>query len=421
MFRPFLFLLFFCGVSLSSSQHLSASPADTLRLVPDAQHLSLETGATVGRILVFDQYQKLWQKGKDLQGLQIGLRYHTQASDSCSFAAEYGYPEWGLTLSWGNFSQVTMHKQGSWGQAKEVGYTSHMGQLFSLFGSFSRPLLRSPRWQIGYALEEGLAYNTRPYRRADNVDNELTGSAWLIYFGASLYGSYQINTRWALRGDLAFRHVSNGATQRPNKGANWLAPTLSLHYRLDTPAPFVGQGARPAPFAGYWYATVGGSVGVRTLLEEWLRTQYNTPPDDPEYRSETFRKYLTLNLQADFMRRYARRWASGIGVDFFYLNYVDRLRELDGGASSRFRYSPWSLGIAAKHEAFYGPLSLYVSLGYYLHRQTGSLQAHDETPYYERIGLRYRFPQLRGVSLGIGVKAHRTKADFTEITLSYDL
>lgn len=421
--RIFSFL-FLAGLSLFLPLAVLAVTADTLRLRPDAQHFSLELGGTMGQLLVVDQYQRLWQRGTALHGVHLGLRYHSQESDSCDFATAYGYPEWGLHLSWNDFSGVTMQKQGNWGYATPVDYLSHMGQVYTLYGSFSRPLLRTKRWQLGYGIEEGLAYNTHPYRRADNVDNELTGSSFLLYVGASFYAAFRLDARWTLRGDVSLRHVSNGATYRPNKGANWWTPTVALQYRLS-PSPLgtstsVSRRAHRF-FTPRWYATLGLSVGLRTLLEEWLRTQYDTPSHHPDYRTDRFRTYYTLNLQADFMRRYARKWASGVGIDGFYLPYVSRLRELDGGDRSKWQHSPWSLGVAAKHEAFYGPLSFYLSLGYYLYRHTGSQQPYDETPYYERIGLRYRLTRVPRLSVGLGIKAHRTKADFTELTLAYDL
>lgn len=421
--RLILALLFnFLWVSTLPCRGHSSQRPDTVCLPLHSSRFALEGGGTRGRVLVVDRYQRLWQQGTALHSMQVGVRYRTHPDDSCAFAHDYGYPEWAATLSWVDASKVTMHKHqtNAWGQLVPVPHASQMGQVVAVYGSFSRPLLRTPHWQLGYALEEGLAYNTHPYSSPDNLDNELTGSHLLLYVGASVYAAYRLDARWTLRGDLAFRHVSNGAMNRPNKGANWLAPTLSVQYALDETAPIATPKGTSAPFRPYWYSQIGLSLGTRTLLEEWLRTQYNTPPNHPDYRTSHFRLYPTLNLQADVMRRYARRWASGVGVDVFFLPYVSRLRELDGGAASRWKHSPWSLGVAAKHEAFYGPLSLYLSLGYYLHRHTGSQQEHDETPYYERIGLRYRLPRLQGWSVGVGVKAHRTKADFTELTLAYD-
>jgi hypothetical protein len=48
----------------------------------------------------------------------------------------------------------------------------------------------------------------------------------------------------------------------------------------------------------------------------------------------------------------------------------------------------------------------------------GCVARELEQPYYERIGVHYAFPRLCGLSVGLNVNAHRTKADFTELQLT---
>lgn len=424
---------------------------------------AVEVGMARGMMLVTDQYQRAWTTGRALTSAMVTLRHHTLRDAPTAIAHDYNFPTWGLSLQWVDLSHATMQKQASpwWGQALPVNYPSHGGQLFSLVGSFSRPLQRKTWGEWGYALEEGLAVSTRPYHRENNVDNELIGSPLLFHFGASVYGEVQLAARWKLRVDFAFRHVSNGATSRPNKGANMWLPTLAVQYDLSAnnqqktePAKFLRthkaaaaeQGAGTtlpsSMFVPRWYVRVEGSVGVRTLLEDWLRTQYATAPEEADYRTAHFRKYVVGNGQIDVMRRYARRWALGIGADVFFLPYVHALQkyvpniddavalgaqmpvESGKALSPTPRFSPFSLGLAVKHESFYGRLSSYVHLGYYLFRKTGHLPSSDETPYYERVGLRYHFGKqqteiYRGLTLSVGIKAHKLKADFAEIGIGW--
>ena len=128
---------------------------------------------------------------------------------------------------------------------------------------------------------------------------------------------------------------------------------------------------------------------------------------------------MAYSLQAGVLYRYARRWASGLGLDLFYGTYSDRVAQLDASKGITMRHSPWSLGIAARHEVFYGRLSLRMALGYYLYRHMGSHAKQIEKPYYERIGLHYQIPGCERLSVGFNVNAHLTKADFTELQLSY--
>jgi hypothetical protein len=44
-----------------------------------------------------------------------------------------------------------------------------------------------------------------------------------------------------------------------------------------------------------------------------------------------------------------------------------------------------------------------------------------EKPYYEQIGVHYSFPKWGGLTIGASIQAHRTKADLTEIIVSYPL
>lgn len=432
---------------------LFAQKADTLCAVqqavahPSTNHSridALELGFSRGNVLITDQYQRAWMRGTALTSVQLGVRHRTLRDSANVFAPDYNYPTWGVALQWTNLTRATMQKTASpwWGQLAPVDYASHAGHLFALVGSFSRPLQRRSWGEWGYALEEGLAFNTRPYNKELNADNELTGSPLLFHFGASVYGEVRLSPQWSLRADLAFRHVSNGATHRPNKGANMWQPTLAVQYTLHPDA------ARQSPmkshamvssreeasmksgnsvgFRPYWFAHIEGNVGMRTLLETWLQTQYNTAPSALSYRTDRFHRYFVYNLQTDVMHRYARRWATGVGIDVFTLPYVNQLRQFAPHDGAHRTFSPFSLGVALKHESYYGRLASYVHLGYYLYRETGRLPSSDETRYYERVGLRYRLGRItlgerhHGLTLSVGIKAHKLKADFAEIGIGWD-
>ena len=383
---------------------------------------AVEVAFSTGSVIKADPYERQWLLHTPVKMAHVALRWRTTPHEGDDFARDYGYPEWSLGLMYGDYSDVLMHKSPStaWGMAEEVDYTSDMGRVYTLFAGFSRPLHRSYRLSAGYALDAGLAYGTKPYNKHDNVDNELTGSRPLIYFGASLYASYRLTPRLSLRADLAFRHVSNGALDRPNKGANSISPSIAVQYDLDAVPPERYAPKPPrTPFADkrlYLSAAVG--VGGKALLEEWLLTQFRTAPTEASYRTGHFRIYTAYSMQFDLMYRHSRRWASGIGADLFYGTYSDRVKEIDAGSGSlRRHYSPFSAGIALKHEAFYHNWSMFVSLGVYAYRHMGAAARTEETPYYERVGIRYHLPRLHNLHIGAAVKAHKTKADLTEVII----
>ena len=161
----------------------------------------------------------LGQVGTSLSNVIFSLRHRTLSDSTDIFAHDYHYPTWGLSLQWANLSRATMQKPASsaWGQLQPVDYASHPGHLLALVGSFSRPLQHCTWGEWGYSIEEGVAFNTRPYNKKNNADNELTGSPLLFILEPVFMENYVLSSRFSLRADLAFRHVSNGATYVPTK------------------------------------------------------------------------------------------------------------------------------------------------------------------------------------------------------------
>lgn len=416
MFTPFLRPLLAC-TALFSAVVLMAQE----RTLPpfDAAHMGAGVEVSAGSVLKADQYEKKWMLTRNMQSVGAFVRIHTLPADSSAFAEDFGFPTFSFGLLYGNYSGVRMRKSADpdWGMAVPVDYTSQMGHTFTLFANFERPLWRKNRWSIGYSLGTGLGYATKPYDKDHNVDNETLGSKWNIFFDAGAFATFQVHRHWAVRGAIHFRHLSNGATARPNKGANTIEPALSLLYTPELPTHY----SRPTfkrPHERYFYGNVAVGIGGKTLLDHWLRTQYCTPPTEPNYRTGRFHFYPSYSIQANAMYRYARRWASGLGLDLNYANAAKGIEALDAG--TEFKHSPWSVGIAARHEVFYGQLSMSASIGVYLLRRMGSTAAWEEKPYYERIGLRYHFSKKKGFFVGAEVKAHSTKADFTELLLGWE-
>ena len=297
-----------------------------------------------------------------------------------------------------------------------------MGNAIALYGAFSRPFFRRHRFETDYTLSYGVAYTRTKYDPRNNIDNELIGSRWLIFFGIGFHATYHFARYWGLRAGIEYWHLSNGALNRPNKGANFLGPSVALVYHPYYEQTMQGVATRYNPvFEKKWYGQITLGIGAKTLNEDWQITQFRTPSDEQNYRTDKFKRYVCYSFHADMMYRYARRWASGVGVDVFYGSYAKRVKELDEAAGSGYRHSPWSVGIAARHEIFYHNVSMPVSLGFYLYRRMGENAKAVEKPYYEHIGLHYTFPCLGGLKIGINVKAHLAKADYTEFVVGYPI
>ena len=375
--------------------------------------------AAMGSVAKIDAYERMWMRNNSAQTFGAEVRFTPPATDD--FARDYGLPVLGAGVRYGRYRDVTMRKETSpdWGMAEMVDYTSRMGDVVTAYAFFERPFWRSGRWEADYRFNIGLGWGANPYNKRSNVDNEITGSHLLIYFGFGLHATCFVRSDLGLRAGIEFAHHSNGALNRPNKGANFVGPMLGVVMRKGGAPKYIPS--QPVTFKKKWYATLAVGLGGKTLLEEWLRTQYATEPDAPDYRKESFHVCYALSAQADLMYCYARRWSSGVGVDLFYASAARRIASFDRADGRQERHSPWSVGVAAKHEVWWHDLALTMSLGVYLYRQMGFTARDEEKPYYERIGLKYVFPRLHGLFVGVNVKAHLTKADQTEFIVGMRL
>lgn len=394
---------------------LEAAERDTLR------RIGAEVYAAPATVLSIDEYQKKFMVKNPTASFGAAITYSALPKDSDDYAFDYGYPTFSFGLRYSDHHRVRMHreKDSEWGSYEPVDYESRLGNIITAYASFNRPLLRTRRWEIDYMLSMGVGYSHKKYNNRDNIDNLLIGSRWLVYFGAGVHFTYHVAREWGIRAGIDYYHHSNGGMNMPNKGVNVLGPSVGIVYQ-----PYYEEVVnhrndfRPGKFQRYWYLNFSAAAGVKALNEEFQLTQFYSPTESPDYCKNDFRKYVTWSAQTDLMYRYARRWASGVGVDVFYGRYTDDVKEMEKNWKQADKYSRWSVGLAAKHEVFYHQWSIAMSIGWYLYRHQGFKPEALEQPYYERIGLYYTFSHFGNLRVGFNVKAHRTRADYTEICLS---
>lgn len=393
---------------------------------------------TAGRVLALDSYVKSWLKEKETHSASIEMqwdmhqkavayaRQHAEAPepDWLAYARDYNYPTFTLGLRYNFNHGTTMHRDAKdWGEDMEVDYTTRLGDVVTPYGRFDRPLWRTRHWGGGYYMGAGCGYSMTHYDKEHNIDNELIGTHFNIFFTAGLFVDWFFAKDVALEAGIDFAHHSNGALYRPNKGSNYLGPFVGLKYAPQASETRTQRPAATMAAEEPWrkhplFAEVSLGVGAKTLSEDWQNTQFSHNPQDPDYRTGDFNVYGAFSLQADLMYRYARRWASGLGVDVFYGDYAERVQYWEDKLEAPTHISPWSLAVALKHEAYYGRLSVRVGIGYYLYRHMGTVAKLVEQPYYERVGLFYTLSKKTGLSVGFSVNAHKTRADFTELQLA---
>ena len=397
------------------SINVTAEENDSLSIAK----MGIEFRYIPAQTLTLDKEPRIWTKTKDTHSWAAQINVTPTKN---AYAHDYNYPTFSFGLRYHLNHGTTMHRDDPWGEAQPVNYTSKLGNFLTLYGTFNRPLYRSKHWQWGYYLGTGIAYTSLKYNQKNDIDNEYIGSHLNIYFNAGLYGQVKIAKEWSVKGGLDFAHHSNGAMARPNKGANYFGPFVGLVYEPQQATSHIAKRNTEAtqPFQKYWFTEFTLGLGGKTLLEEWLQTQFNTPQGQPDYRKEHFTYYGAYSFHTHLLYRYARRWASGVGVGLFYGEYAHRIARMDKeNGHTDEKHSPWSASIEARHEVYYGNVSVRLTLGYYLYRHMGYSANHGlEYPYHEQVGVFYSFPKLKGLTLGFSVNAHATKADFTELQLS---
>ena len=168
------------------------------------------------------------------------------------------------------------------------------------------------------------------------------------------------------------------------------------------------------------------SSGLRGAQGEWLYDANTSiwsknDVDNIKYGKDGYSLCAYHLISADLMCRYARRYASGIGIDALYEPYNSYIETQSPG--ERPDRVKWSFGLAAKHEVFFRRISMQVALGWYLSRPFNDYSyTTEEYPFYERVGLRYNLPLLNdGISIGYNIYAHLTKAYGTELVIDFKL
>lgn len=381
--------------------------------------IGFSTYFNAGRMVAWDRHVKNLLTDDETYGVGLEMNIQTMPKDSCAYASDFRYPTLTLGVRYTFNNDVSMHRGVNSGleEWQIADHDSRLGNTISLYFSFSRPIVRAKHWEVDYTLGFGLAYSDLAYNEYRDYDNEMIGTHINAYFNFGVHTTWHIFPQWGIRAGADFVHHSNGTLDRPNRGSNSLGPTLGLVYTPYYEELVNSYFRYDPPFKHYWYMNVTLGIGAKTLLEDWNYTQYTLEEGDEDYRTEKFKLYAAYSAQVDVMYRYQRRWASGIGIDLFYGTYYKHIEKLDANDGYYRTHSPWSLGVAGKHEIFFRNWSVPMEFGFYVFRKMGRYARKTEPPYYERIGVRYNMPKARNMYVGASLSAHAAKANFTEINV----
>ena len=349
---------------------------------------------------------------------EASVGFQTNPNDSSAYARQFGYP----MLNFG-FSLARMGEFKFYDQTK-------FSDLYSLYGSFERSLLRKKRLSLGYLLDFGATYNPDRYDPVNNPGNNWLSSPVMAYFGAGAFIKFHVGRRWEIGADAMFRHYSNGRLALPNEALNALGAGLFARYRLDDYdyKEYTGIPRIKADYKrGMQYMIVLGG-GVHTCMAEW-NAKVETEDDVTKKSGIKLKAHPKLSISVDALYRYALRYASGVSLDVFYssnmkeLEASDRIIYGDEAVEKCPGYSPISVGLALVHEVYWHNLAVHVAVGAYPYRHKGvngveAKEAGDRERgwHYEKAGLRYYFPKLGDTFLGFAIKSHSVKAEYLEFS-----
>ncbi|MBR3619121.1 MAG: acyloxyacyl hydrolase [Bacteroidaceae bacterium] len=331
----------------------------------------------------------------------------------------FGFPTLEAGFQFMDYSHIKLHTE-------DTPYMSSPGYIWAGYVAFRRDIYRNRTWSFGYALENGISLCSRPYDPATNIDNDLIGQHLSLYFGFGLYAGYRVMPQMELSFGVEYKHNSNGATSRPNKGLNAFGMALRARYDLNRPADDKGLTYRerlrrlkeietPA-FEPFMFFDINGTVGFRTMYEEWLlHRDYMTEED--RSRGKNLGLHTVWSTSFTPMFRYNRVHATGLGLEYAFAGYLARspLIEKMCGVEENYKHSKHTLYIAVQHEVYYKSLSLAMSVGTYLFRRHGWVGDFYEPSLVETIGIRY-YPQFfKPFYLGYNVRANLGKAYSMEV------
>ncbi|MBF8962675.1 acyloxyacyl hydrolase [Pontibacter sp. FD36] len=284
---------------------------------------------------------------------------------------QYNHPQVGFALSYYNY-----------------GVPVELGEAVSLTTYLDNTLLRFKKSSLRFNLGTGLVYSTRHYTPGVNEQNMAIGSKFTFALRGTVRYEFPIKEHIYLNLNLAFRHFSNGALNKPNNGMNF---------------PLIGVGVRYQPRE---VRLLDVPDTTAALLDKRLRLNLRLAGGVKEVlRIDEKHPMYSLSVYAS--KRLSQKSALLFGADGFY-NTAVREEFINKSQPVPDEVLDQSLsGVTVGHELHLDKLSFVFQLGRYVHQPYGLYPS-----YYQRYGLKYSLHQ--NVSAGVMLLAHTRSAHVIE-------
>lgn len=343
---------------------------------------------------------KFVMEPRRFQTVDVGIFWKTSDTET---ARLYGFPRFGIGFSYANLSPL------------ECRGSSRMGDSYALYMHLDREFLQWGIFSAGYNIEYGIGLMTHYYDRYENYWNKLYGGPIANHAELGLFSRLQVSEHLAFRAEVNYRHKSSGRLYVPNSGLNAISCALGVHYAVGEHTLKPG-GRRPAEdlLDKRFRVAVFAGGGVHRCMAEF-KADFEFPKEE---RQPSYTPWFKGSVGAEVNWRYARRTATGVQMEFFYLSNTEALRRADDilyGPAER-KYSPFAAGIGLTQDLYYGSFTAGVGVGAYLFRQVGQHEDHGRL--YQKVTLRYFPPALKRVFAGIAIRTHLfSQADYMELSI----
>jgi hypothetical protein len=258
-----------------------------------------------------------------------------------------------------------------------------LGQAWNLSGSFEPYLFQSEKWAGSLNMGIGISYLSRVYDPVTNPRNTFFSApiSFLLFLTPKI--TYDLNSKWALQGSLAYNHISNGGQQQPNRGMNF--PMLGLgilHYTSREELPDYHKSAIEKKWS--FYADLS------------LNTQ----------KTENGSRAPNFVIAAAAFRRLTGIIALGGGLE------LAKDFSLPSATSSMEKLIP---GLFLENHFLFGRFDFSQRMARYLARPKGYQEAHQ---FYQRYLL--SFSLGKNLRLGAGLKSHGHVAEYLDLRLGWN-
>lgn len=321
------------------------------------------------------------------------------------------FPVFGVGAGFDNFS------------AMQFKNNSRLGNFVNVYTFMEEAFYKNRYFSVGFNAELGVGFTDTVYDVYTNPLEINIGAPVSIYmkFGP------QIKLRPSDRIELIVNgnwfHHSHSNLIMPNWGLNNIGIGAEVRYDIDRPhTEEITRLRKKHEFEKKLHYDVFTSFGLQASKPEF--SAFNRSVEKPEDKKTDFPTRPRMGIGFDAMYRYCLFCSTGLAIDCNYTCDSDVLRNCDRmlygqeAVDKGPGYSPFSLSAGFAHEFHYGNVSAYCGMSYYLFRKVGI--KGDNGSFYQRAGMRFRFPRLRNLFLAWNVRATQfSNADFLEFQLGF--